>query len=35
MLCKSSALIINEQGEAFVALNELQMNNVGIEVNNN
>jgi hypothetical protein len=35
MVCKSSSIIINTNVHAFIAMNEMQINDVGIELRNN
>jgi len=35
MVCKSSSIIINTKVDALIALNEMQINNVAIEIINN
>jgi len=34
MLCKNSCLTINDRVEAFVALNEMQIGGIGVEIIN-
>ena len=35
MLCKSPCIILNNYVDAFVALNEMQINDIAIEIINN
>lgn len=35
MVCKCSAIVLNSHVDAFVALNELQINDIAIDIYNN